>query len=368
MSPDTPIGAVSASAYTIPTDAPEADGTFAWTKTTIVVVQVSAGDQTGIGYTYSHASISGLIDTMLAEAVAGHDAMDPPGAWAAMQHAVRNLGRDGLAATAIAAVDIALWDLKAKLLNLPLVTLLGATRDCVPIYGSGGFTSYSDEQITRQLSSWVDRDGCRFVKMKVGSEPDRDPHRVAVAKKAIGDRMLFVDANGAYSAKQACALADLFVAEADIRWFEEPVSSDDLEGLRFTRERMGGQIEVAAGEYGYQLDYFRRMLAAEAVDVQQADVTRCAGITGFLQVAALCAAHHTDLSAHCAPAAHLHAACAAPRLRHLEWFHDHVRIEQMLFDGAPVPQGGVIRPDLSRPGIGLTFKTQDAARFASGKG
>jgi L-alanine-DL-glutamate epimerase-like enolase superfamily enzyme len=122
-------------------------------------------------------------------------------------------------------------------------------------------------------------------------------------------------------------------------------------------------MEIAAGEYGYDLDYFSRMLAAGAVDVQQADVTRCGGITGFLQVATLCEAHHIDLSGHCGPAVHLHAACAAPRFRHLEWFHDHVRIEHMLFDGAPVPKGGKIRPDLSRPGLGLEFKSADAAQF-----
>jgi len=368
MRPQAPIEAVSATAYTVPTDSPEADGTFAWTKTTIVVVQVEAGGRSGIGYTYSHACIEHLITTMLAEAIAGHDAFDPGDAWNAMRHAVRNLGRDGLAATAIAAVDIALWDLKAKLLDQPLVMLLGAMRDAVPIYGSGGFTSYSDDQLRQQLSGWVDRDGCQFVKMKVGSEPDRDPDRVVIAKRAIGDRALFVDANGAYSRKQALALANVFVAKADIRWFEEPVSSDDLEGLHFMREHAPSMVEVAAGEYGYDLDYFRRMLAAGSVDVLQADVTRCAGISGFLQAASLCAAHHTDLSAHCAPAAHLHAACAVPCLRHLEWFHDHVRIEHTLFDGAPVPQAGAIRPDLSRPGIGLVLKHQDAARFATGKG
>jgi L-alanine-DL-glutamate epimerase-like enolase superfamily enzyme len=364
MSSTIPISSVMARAYTIPTDAPEADGTFAWTDTTIVVVHVEAGGQSGVGYTYSHPCVTHLITTMLAKTIADHDAMDPGGAWKSMQRAVRNLGRSGLAATAIAAVDIALWDIKAKLLNLPLVTLLGAMRNSVPIYGSGGFTSYSDDQLRRQLVGWVDRDGCRFVKMKVGSQPDRDPHRVALAKRVIGDRTLFVDANGAYTAKQALSLADIFLAKADIRWFEEPVSSDDLAGMRYMRERAPYPVEVAAGEYGYDVDYFRRMLAAQAVDVQQADVTRCAGITGFLQAASLCEAHHIDLSAHCAPSAHLHVACAAPRLRHLEWFHDHVRIEQLLFDGAPLPHDGAIQPDLSRPGIGLTFKEKDAARYA----
>jgi L-alanine-DL-glutamate epimerase-like enolase superfamily enzyme len=302
---------------------------------------------------------------MIAKAVVGRSAMDPPGAWDAMRRAVRNVGRDGLAATAIAAVDIALWDLKAKLLDLPVVTLLGAVRPSVPIYGSGGFTSYDDAQLHNQLARWADQDGCRFVKMKVGSDADQDPHRVAVAKKAIGSKSLFVDANGTYSAKQALALARIFSDEADVRWFEEPVSSDDLDGLRFIRQHAPHRTEIAAGEYGYDLDYFQRMLTAGAVDVQQADVTRCAGITGFLRVGAVCDAQHVDLSAHCAPAAHLHVACAVPRLRHLEWFHDHVRIEQMLFDGAPVPHDGLIQPDRSRPGLGLVLKEKDAAPFAS---
>ena len=214
-----------------------------------------------------------------------------------------------------------------------------------------------------QLSRWVEEDGCRWVKIKVGSEPKRDPHRVRIAKAAIGDNTLFVDANGAYAVKQALHLAACFADDADVRWFEEPVSSDDLAGLAYIRARAPSHMEIAAGEYGYDTDYFRTMLAAQAIDVQQADATRCGGYTGFLQVAALCEAHHVPLSGHCGPALHLPAACAAPRFRHLEWFHDHVRIERMLFDGAPVPRDGAVRPDLTRPGHGLAFKYKDGERF-----
>ncbi len=256
----------------------------------------------------------------------------------------------------------ALWDLKAKALDLPLAALLGRCRDSVPIYGSGGFTSYSSQQLRDQLSGWVERDGCRFVKMKIGSDPERDPERVMDAKDAIGEHELFVDANGAFSVKEALTFADA-CADADIRWFEEPVTSDDLPGLRLMRQRAPGQIDIAAGEYTYTLDDARRMLEADAVDVLQADATRCGGITGFLQVGALCEAHHIDLSAHCAPSVHRHVGCAVPRLRHLEWFHDHVRIEQMLFDGAPVAHDGAIEIDWSRPGHGLTFKSRDAERY-----
>ena len=356
-------GAVRAHAYTIPTDKPEADGTMRWDSTTLVIVEIDGGGRTGLGYTYTDGCIARLISHKLAEVVCAHDVMDPPAAWHAMRVAVRNMGAEGLAANAIAAIDVALWDLKAKLLDLPLALLLGRCRDAVPIYGSGGFTTYSDEELTDQFRGWIERDGCAWVKMKVGTHPAQDPHRVAVARKAAGDRGLFVDANGAYDSAQALSYAEIFAHESGVVWFEEPVTSDALDSLRLLRGRMPAGMEVAAGEYAYRPEYVRRMLEARAVDVQQADATRCLGITGFLRAAALCDAHHTDLSAHCAPALHLHACCAAPRLRHLEWFHDHVRIEHMLFEGAPVPRAGVIRPDLSRPGLGLEFRRQDAERY-----
>jgi L-alanine-DL-glutamate epimerase-like enolase superfamily enzyme len=358
------VEAVKARAFEIPTDRPEADGTMSWNSTTLVLVEVAAGAKSGLGYTYSDHSIVALITSKLASIVCGMNALAPETAWMAMQRAVRNLGREGLAANAISAVDTALYDLKARIWGVPLAQLLGSYRRNVPIYGSGGFTTYSDTELAEQLGKWVADAGCTNVKMKVGSEPDLDPHRVQVASRAIGERAnLFVDANGAYSVKQALELADLFEPHR-VKWFEEPVSSDDLAGLHAVRARAPAGMEVAAGEYAYTTDYVRTMLEASAVDVQQADITRCGGVTGFLQIASLCEAHHIDLSGHCAPALHLHAACAVPRLRNLEWFHDHVRIEQMLFDGAPKPRNGAIQPDLSVAGNGLIFKETDAERYA----
>ena len=234
----------------------------------------------------------------------------------------------------------------------------------MPIYGSGGFTSYSDDRLCRQLSDWVERDGCHFVKMKIGSDPEHDLKRVSAARNAIGDAALFVDANGALSRKQALFFAQRF-DELDVSWFEEPVSSDDLDGLRFMRDHAPAGIEIAAGEYGYEPFYFRRMLEAGAVDVLQADATRCGGYTGFLRAAALADAFAVPLSAHTAPALHLPVCCAAPRLRHIEWFHDHVRIERQVFEGAPVPDNGVIAPALDRPGHGLVFRQQDAERLVA---
>jgi L-alanine-DL-glutamate epimerase-like enolase superfamily enzyme len=204
----------------------------------------------------------------------------------------------------------------------------------------------------------------KMVKMKIGRAPSADFDRVRAAREAIGPNVeLCVDANGAYSRKQALAQAEHF-AELDVRWFEEPVSSDDLEGLRLLRDRAPAGMTIAAGEYGYDVYYFRRMLAAGAVDVLQADATRCGGLTGFLQAGALCEAFELPFSFHCAPAVHLAAACALPAFWVGEYFFDHARIENMLFDGVPQPIAGALRPDRSRPGCGLEFKRADATPFA----
>jgi L-alanine-DL-glutamate epimerase-like enolase superfamily enzyme len=300
----------------------------------------------------------------LAARVRGVDPFDVPAAWWSMSRAVRNVGRRGVATMAIAAVDAALWDLKARLLDRPLAVLLGRVRPRVAVYGSGGFTSYSIERLQRQLGDWA-RAGIRRVKMKVGRAPSDDPARVHAAREAIGpDAELFVDANGAYSRKQALAMAERF-ARDDVVWFEEPVSSDDLDGLRLLRDRAPAGMDITAGEYGYDPSYFRRMLDAGAVDVLQADATRCGGITGFLTVAALCEARSLPLSAHTAPTLHLPLGLALEPVRHLEYFHDHVRIEQMLFDGARAPIDGMLSADLSRPGLGIELKRADAARWAA---
>jgi len=354
---------VAVAAYSIPTDAPEADGTYQWGRTVLVVVEATAGGTTGLGYTYADTATARAVHDHLVPLVRGRDPFDGPALWVEMGKKVRNLGREGVCATAISAVDVALWDLRARLLGLPLVRLLGAARAAAPVYGSGGFTSYPVQKLQEQLAGWA-RQGIPRVKMKVGTHPEDDFRRVKAAHEAVGNGVeLFVDANGAYSVKQALSFACRYAA-VGVTWFEEPVSSDDLAGLRLLRDRAPAGMDIAAGEYGYRPLYFRRMLEAGAVDVLQADATRCGGVTGFLRAAALCEAFGLPFSAHCAPALHLHPCCATTAdFRHLEYFHDHARIEQMLFDGAGTPAGGVLRPDLSRPGLGLDFKHKDAERF-----
>jgi L-alanine-DL-glutamate epimerase-like enolase superfamily enzyme len=357
------IKSLRVSCYSVPTETPESDGTLKWEKTTLVLVDAVAGDKEGMGYSYADDSTAKLIESLLADVVKGRPAFDISAAHAAMLHKIRNLGRPGIVSMAIATVDNALWDLKAKLLGCSLLDLLGAARESAEIYGSGGFTSYSIEKLQEQLGGWA-ANGIKSVKMKIGRDPDDDLSRVRAARKAIGpDVHLYVDANGAYSRKQALAQAEKF-AELDVCWFEEPVSSDDLEGLHLLRDRAPAGMRIAAGEYGYDSFYFQRMLAAGAVDVLQADATRCAGVTGFLEAATLCRTAQLPFSFHCAPSLHAIPACAAPSFLIGEYFFDHARIERMLFDGAPQPVKGVLIPDRSRPGFGLEFKRKDAAPFA----
>jgi L-alanine-DL-glutamate epimerase-like enolase superfamily enzyme len=359
------VTSLHASVFRIPTDRPEADGTAAWTSTTMVLVEVtSQSGETGVGFSYASAAAATLIHEMLEECVVGRGA-DDRATWGRMVARVRNAGRQGIAATAISAVDVALWDLRARLAEKPLFQLLGERRDSVPVYGSGGFTTYSDAELAEQLGGWVQQ-GIPRVKMKIGTDwgarPELDVHRVKVAREAIGpDAELFVDANGAYSTKQAIRLAHEF-ARHKVSYFEEPVSSDQLPELATIRQAI--EQDVAAGEYGYDPWYFRAMLDARAVDILQADATRCLGITGWLEAAALAHSAGIPFSAHCGPSIHAVAACAAPRITHIEYFHDHVRIEHMLFDGALDPVDGSLHPDPSRPGLGLEFKRADAARYA----
>jgi L-alanine-DL-glutamate epimerase-like enolase superfamily enzyme len=359
---------LEAGVYTVPTDLPEADGTLAWESTTMVLVRLRASGLTGTGWTYGPAACAQVIADQLAPVVLGANPLDVGGIFEMMVRAVRNAGRPGAVGYAMSAVDTALWDLKARLLGLPLHRLLGAVHERLPVYGSGGFTTYSPGQLRDQLTGWAQEQCIPRVKIKIGeswgAHPDDDLYRMRAARTAIGAGVeLYVDANGAYTAKQAIRLMSA-AEELDVRWFEEPVSSDDLDGLRQVRDAVSA--DVAAGEYGYDLAYFARMCGAHALDCVQADVTRCGGITGWLRVAAVAAAHQLQISGHCAPHLHAPVAAAIPNLRHLEWFHDHVRIEDMFFDGALDPVGGEVRPDPQALGHGLTLRRDIAGRYQVG--
>ena len=358
-----PIKKINVSAYTIPTETPvESDGTIEWHSTTLVLAEISAGNKTGIGYTYADKSAATLILSVLINEVVGMNALDIPAISNKMIRAIRNNGNTGIAMMAVSAVDNALWDLKAKLLELPLCLLLGQARNKMKIYGSGGFTSYNKNKLQQQLSIWAE-EGFENIKIKIGREPSKDVERVNWARKAIGENVhLFVDANGAYMIKQAIDLSNQF-SEYHVTWFEEPVTSDNLLGLKDIKNHVAAPMQIAAGEYGCNIFYYKKMLEANAVDVLQADATHCGGISNFMKVAHLAEAFQIPFSSHCAPALHLHAALSLPEFYIAEYFYDHARIENLLFDGISPPVNGYLEPNLQLPGLGFVFKYKDAEKY-----
>lgn len=357
------ITAGRVSAYTIPTDKqPESDGTAEWNSTTIIVAELTGSGITGLGYSYANEAAAKVAEELTRKEILGHDPFDIPSLQSAMQRKARNWGRPGLVASAISAIDTCLWDLKARLLQVPLLSLLGKIRDEIPAYGSGGFTSYSEKELLAQLTGWAD-EGFTCVKMKIGTHPEQDVPRVQAVQKALGGKtQLYVDANGAYDRQQALHKAQHF-GELAVTWFEEPVTSDDRIGLHLMVERAPAVMKIAAGEYNYTLDDARLLIEAQAVDVMQTDVTRCGGVTNFMKIGHLCDICHYPYSAHTAPSIHATLCCALGPAMNVEYFHDHVRIEHMIFDGAIVAKKGLLKPDLSAHGLGLILKRADAVKF-----
>jgi L-alanine-DL-glutamate epimerase-like enolase superfamily enzyme len=347
---------LQATAHRVPLESPEADGTLTWDATTVVTVAARSDGESGLGWTYGPAAIANVAEDLLAPALVDLNPYDIPAAHLAMRRASRNATTPGLVSLAISAVDVALWDLKARLLQTPLTRLLGQARSLVAVYGSGGFVSLTDEQLETQLTGWLG-DGMTAVKIKIaedfGQHPNRDRHRITLTRAVIGpETTLMVDANGGYDTKAALRLAEA-VAEQRLSWFEEPVSSDRLADLALLRGMT--DVEIAAGEYGTTTEYFNNMCRAGAVDCLQIDATRCGGYTGFLAAAAVADSYGLSVSSHCAP--HLHApVCAAvPNLRHAEWFADHVRADRQLFDGLTSPIDGALPIQHDRPGHGVTL-------------
>jgi L-alanine-DL-glutamate epimerase-like enolase superfamily enzyme len=350
------------SALRIPTEQPESDGTAEWDSTTVVIVELTAGGFSALGYSYCNQAAAKVTEELVSQEVVGKNVFDIPAIHGALDRKVRNWGRPGLVSNAISAIDICLWDLKSRILQQPLASLLGLVRNEVTAYGSGGFTSYTEKQLVDQLTGWASQ-GFEYVKMKIGRDPTKDAQRVAAVQKALKGRAeLFVDANGAFRRKQALQKSKQF-GDLGVRWFEEPVTSDDRIGLRMMVEQAPAIMQIAAGEYVYVLDDARLLLEAHAVDVLQADVTRCGGVTNFLKLGEACEICHFPYSAHTCPSVHTSLCCALVSSINVEYFHDHARIEHMIFDGAITAKSGKLAPDLSRPGLGLEIKGADAEAF-----
>ncbi len=362
MNPGASIDTVRTASFRFPTPEPEADGTLEWDATTAVTVTVHAAGLIGLGWTYSSPAAAAVIEQHLAPAIGGRDACDIDGGWLAMRRACRNLGTKGLVMQAISAVDVAWWDLKAKLFDQPLIGLLGAGRSSVPVYGSGGFTTLSRTQLADQVRGWQEA-GCTAMKIKIGeawgTRVERDIDRLDQLRTLAGDGVtLMADANGAYTVGRARRVGTALDA-LGVTWFEEPVSSDDLAGLASVRAAV--HCDIAAGEYA--ADSYDITALLPHVDCLQLDASRCGGYTGWLAGAALARAHNRDVSAHCAPSLHAPVAAAITNLRHVEWFADHARLEPLLLDGTPEVRDGALhlRPDSA--GHGMTL-SPEAERYA----
>lgn len=349
------------STFTIPTPQPESDGTAEWSSTTMVLVEVEAGGERGLGWTYGSPAVAEIIRRHLAPLVRDAEAYAARELWCRLAGTMRNAARNGMASYAIGAVDVALWDLRARLAGLPLCDVFGRRRDRVPVYGSGGFTSLDLDGLREQCRAWVAQ-GMRAVKIKVGRDHAVDIDRVRVTRESIGpDRALMIDANGGYDAADAIGFARR-IAPYDVVWFEQPVDPRDHAGMRRVRAALPPGMALSSGEY--ITDTADAPAVADAVDVLQADATRCGGYTGLLAIDGYCEVRRVPLSTHCAPSLHLHAAAACLQLRHIEWFVDHVRIESEFFDGFVQPVDGFAAPNRARAGHGLTLRRDVAARYA----
>lgn len=309
----------------------------------------------GLGMAPGLRAIREVIHENLSPILVGQDPFMIEKLWQDMFWRVRGFGRKGLAFQAIAAIDIALWDLKGKVLNQPIYRLLGPAHESVPIYGSGGWTNYSEAELVAEQTAYVER-GIPRVKMKVaknfGQSEREDIERLAAVRDAVGDDVeIYVDANNGYKAKQAIKMSQIF-EQFDVAWFEEPVLADDIPGL--AQVSQATTIPVATGEHEYTKYGFRDLLVAGAVDIVQPDVHRVTGITEWMKVAAMADAFNLPVAPHAVSLVHLHCAMATPNLKVVEVLGAEEQSNGVWWTEVP-PYGddGTWKPFADRPGLGL---------------
>ena len=306
-----------------------------------------------------------LIERTLKPRLLGQDPLHIERLWDEMFWAIRGVGRKGLAFCALSAVDIALWDLKAKFFEVPLYRLLGPYTETVPIYGSGGWTHFSVDELIAEQVGYVER-GMRSVKMKVGKDfgqsEREDIQRLAAVREAVGDDVeLLIDANNGYYAKQAIRMAAEF-APYRVGWFEEPVLADDIEGLAAVARAI--DIPVATGEHEYTKYGFKDLIARGGADIVQPDVGRCGGVTEWMKVAHLAHAFNLPVAPHAYQLVHLHLACATPNLRIVEYLGVVAEMDEIVYRDVPQPEGGMLSPFADKPGLGLALDPVAVDKYA----
>jgi L-alanine-DL-glutamate epimerase-like enolase superfamily enzyme len=256
----------------------------------------------------------------------------------------------------IAAIETALWDLMARRLQVSASILFGRYADAVPVYGSGGWVSYSDEELSDEVTGYVKR-GLRAVKMKIGGpSEDWDVARVRAVRKAIGpDIGLRIDANQALTVERALRTAQR-LEECRLDWFEEPLPRADLAG--YARLTAALTVPIAAGEREFGVEPFQRSMAARAISIVQPDLLRVGGVTNWRQVAALAEAHHLRLAPHFYKEYDVHLAACCPGLIGIECFD---WLDPLLEHPLEIRDGMAIVPD--RAGFGVSFRSDAISEY-----
>lgn len=321
----------------------------------VVEVTTDAGIR-GIGVTYHEVggeAIREFVKYAVRPRLIGRSPFETEALFEENSHYMRGVGRKGLAFCAYSAVDIALWDIKGKALGLPLYRLLGGGDPNVPIYASGGWTSYSTEELVAEAKNMVAR-GYKKIKLKVGVDggrnPSEDVRRVAAVREAIGPDVGFMlDANNVWRAAAAVQFANR-VREYNIEFFEEPVFADDIPGL--AEFKRGTDIPLATGEHEYTRYGARDLLLGNAADIIQCDVTRVGGYTEMLRVIAMAQAWNKGFAPHGMEHMHMHLVAAASNGMYLERLFMFEEVVRNVYKNAPEPVNGILTiPD--KPGLGL---------------
>lgn len=317
------ITRISSEEYRWPRHKPISNGKHTYTHTGVCFVKVETdAGVTGVGLSTGGAIVRAAID-QFARQLVGEDPIDVERLWHTMW-IPKLSGRRGMTTRAISGIDIALWDLRAKVANMPLYKMLGGFRDRMPTYIAGGY--YEPGKGLKELAAEMADNvamGARAIKMKIGAVSiNEDVERVKTVRQAIGpDVKLLVDANCAYRHWEAIRIARR-IEDYDIYWFEEPVAPDDYEGHR--KIAAATSIPIATGENEYTRYGFRDLIEHNAAAILNADANILGGVTEFMKVAALAQAHDLDIAPHGAQEVHIHLVTAIANGLILEFYRDTV--------------------------------------------
>jgi L-alanine-DL-glutamate epimerase-like enolase superfamily enzyme len=361
-------------------------GRIASFDSVIVKVETDAGlvgwgeAKAGVGSAASAYGLAAIINLDYAPLLVGQDPRDVSRLWDVMYntpregyaldrgHVLPQLGRRGLSISAIAGVDIALWDLLGKSLGVPVWRLLGGRRaERMPAYASGGWADESG--IGEQLLGYVAQAGFRAVKMRVGvmdGEPHRSAARVRAARKALGpDVKLMADAHGTWTVSEAKAFCRM-VEDCDLYWLEEPVTADDKSGL--AEVRRASTVPIATGESEFTRHDFREIAELRAADVLQPDLAIAGGITEGVRIAAVASAYNLRLAPHLWSGAPGFAAGIALATSQSAGFileyslGANPLLHELVHEKFTVVEGLLEIPD--PPGLGITVDEEFVRRYA----